>query len=112
MITRIHYNVRIVCLLKEKTIARIPADVRAGQIRGAYAEEKYFPKHFISEDELCYLCLYFQLALDPKETPKRVLASLFDRDRYVASVEKTGVHRLSQLEIVDVISLRQLKTAA
>ena len=45
MITRIQYNVRIVCLLKEKTIAEFP-QIRPGENRSAGTQEKILSQAF------------------------------------------------------------------
>ena len=109
MITRIQYNVRIVCLLKEKTIAEFPQ--MYAQVKTAVLElkQKYYPKHFISEDELCYLCLYFQLALEPKTPRQRVLLVCSTGIGTSHLLKKRVATVFPELEIVDVISLRQLK---
>ena len=109
MITRIQYNVRIVCLLREKTVAEFPQ--MYAQVKTAVLElkKKYYPKHFISEDELCYLCLYFQLALEPKTPRRRVLLVCSTGIGTSHLLKKRVATVFPELEIVDVISLRQLK---
>ena len=72
-------------------------------------KQKYYPKHFISEDELCYLCLYFQLALEPKTPRQRVLLVCSTGIGTSHLLKKRVATVFPELEIVDVISLRQLK---
>ena len=72
-------------------------------------KKKYYPKHFISEDELCYLCLYFQLALEPKTPRRRVLLVCSTGIGTSHLLKKRVATVFPELEIAAVISLRQLK---
>ena len=75
-------------------------------------KKKYYPKHFISEDELCYLCLYFQLALEPKTPRRRVLLVCSTGIGTSHLLKKRVATVFPELEIADVISLRQLKNVS
>lgn len=108
MITRIKYNVRIICLLKEKTIKEYPKMYATVKNVTLELKKKYFKEGFISDDEICYLCLYFQLALEDRRSPQKVLL-ICSTGVGTSHILKKRVQKIfPDLQIVDVISLRQL----
>lgn len=109
MITRIKYNVRIICLLKEKTIKEYPKMYATVKQVTLELKKKYFKEGFISDDEICYLCLYFQLALEDRKSPRKVLL-ICSTGVGTSHILKKRVQKVfPDLEITDVISLRQLE---
>ena len=107
MITRIKYNVRIICLLKEKTIKEYPEMYTMVKQVTLELKKKYFKEGFISDDEICYLCLYFQIALEDKKNPQKVLL-VCSTGVGTSHILKKRVQKVfPELEIVDVISVIQ-----
>lgn len=109
MLNRIHHNIRIACPFKEKTMKEYPTMYYAVKKAVSDLKEKYFKEREISEDEICYLCLYFQLILHEEKKPENVIL-VCSTGVGIAHILKRRVQDVfPNLNIVDVISLRQLK---
>lgn len=110
LITRIKYNVRIICLLKEKTMLEFPQMFHAVKSVTQQLNQKYYPDKYISDDEIAYLCILFCVVLEQKKEMKKVLlvcsTGLGTSHLLKRKIEKT----FPDVEIVDMISTKQLKT--
>lgn len=109
MITRIKYNVRIVNVLKEKTKKDYQNMFMIVKKVAIELKDKYYPEYFISDDELCYLCFYFQLALEDKSMPCHVLLVCSTGVGTSHILKKRVKDNFPKLKIEDVISSRQLQ---
>ena len=109
MLNRIVYNVRISCPLGEKTRQDYPEMYECVKQVTLKLAEKYFPGKQLSEDELSYLCLYFQMLFSEAREPENVLI-VCSTGVGIAHVLKRRVQNtFPDLNIVDVLSVRQLR---
>lgn len=107
MISRLKYGVKITNALKDDLIVEYPKMFSAVKETVSELEEKYFSCQALSEDEVLYLCLYLQLALK-KNNPARVLLVCSTGIGTSHMLRKRVEQVFPELQIVDVISLRQL----
>lgn len=107
MISRLKYGVKITNALKDDLIAEYPRMFSAVKEAVSELEEKYFSHQILPEDEMLYLCLYLQLALK-KSNPSRVLLVCSTGIGTSHMLRKRVEQVFPELQIIDVISLRQL----
>lgn len=60
MMNRIRYDVRITCPLKEQIVQEFSETYLLVRNELLRMKKSFFPDYYIPEDEICYLCLYFQ----------------------------------------------------
>lgn len=108
MMNRIQYDIRISCPLKEQIIRTFSDTyllVRGELLR---MKKKYFPDCYISEDEICYLCLYFQLFLETGKRKHRILVVCSTGVGTSHLLRKRIEGAFPELEIADVLSVKRL----
>lgn len=110
MLNRVRYNVKIFCPLKQQIIQEFSQTYLLIRKELLRMKKKYFPDRFISEDEICYLCLYFQSFIETENGRKRVLVVCSSGVGTSHFLKKRIEAGFPELEIADVISLKQLKS--
>lgn len=110
MINRMKYNIQISCPLLEQAKIEFPNVYKITKTELCSLLKTYYPELSITEDEVCYVALYFQASIEDNIKQKRVLV-----------VCSTGVgtsqllkRRISRIypnwNIVDLISSSHLKS--
>lgn len=108
MLTRIKYNVRIKNSMKDRIMQEYEQMFSAVKKIVIELKNQYYPNSYISDDELAYLCLYFQLTLESKKT-KRVVLCCSTGIGTSHLLKKRIQNTFPDIEIIDAISLNRLK---
>lgn len=108
MMNRIRYDVRITCPLKEQIVQEFSETYLLVRNELLRMKKSFFPDYYIPEDEICYLCLYFQSLLEAESRRKRILVVCSTGVGTSHLVRKRIECSFPDLEIVDVISIKRL----
>lgn len=109
MMNRLRYNIRIICPLKEQIIREFSQTYLLIREELLRLKKKYFPDSYISEDEICYLCLYFQTFMEAEKDRLRILVVCSTGVGTSHFVKKRIEGTFPGLEVADVVSLKQLR---
>ncbi len=109
MLKRIEFGVRIVCLIKDQVESEYES---LYETVGSIARKllvQCLPDRILTEDEACYLCMYFAAALEERHERVRVVLVCSTGIGTSKLLEKRIETVFPDLEVADVLSLRQLK---
>lgn len=109
MMNRIRYDVKITCPLKEQIMREFSQTYLLVREELLRMKKRYFPDRFIPEDEICYLCLYFQSLLETGNSRKRILVVCSTGVGTSHLLRKRIEGSFPELEIADVISVKRLQ---